>query len=54
LDASKIGGPAYEDSVNGGMTDLVDSLKWVRGNIANFGGDPDRVVICHAYRDDRE
>ena len=45
FDASEIGGSAYEDSVNVGMTDLVDSLKWVRENIANFGGDPDRVMI---------
>ena len=27
------------------MTDLVQSLKWVQENIANFGGDPDRVMI---------
>jgi para-nitrobenzyl esterase len=45
LDVSEIGGPAYEDSVNVGMTDLVESLKWVQENIANFGGDPDRVMI---------
>ena len=45
FDASEIGGSAYEDSANVGMTDLVDSLKWVRENIANFGGDPDRVMI---------
>ena len=45
LDASEIGGGAYEDSVNVGMTDLIASLKWVRENIANFGGDPDRVMI---------
>ena len=36
---------AYDDSVNVGMTDLVASLQWVRDNIANFGGDPDRVMI---------
>lgn len=45
FDASVIGGSAYEDSVNVGMTDLVAALKWVRKNIANFGGDPDRVMI---------
>ena len=45
FDVSEIGGPAYEDSVNVGMTDLVASLHWVRENIANFGGDPDKVMI---------
>jgi para-nitrobenzyl esterase len=45
FDASEIGGSAYEDSVNVGMTDLVASLRWVQENIANFGGDPDRVMI---------
>ncbi len=45
LDVSEIGGPDYADSVNVGMTDLVDALKWVRDNISNFGGDPDRVMI---------
>ncbi len=45
FDASEIGGSAYEDSVNVGMTDLVAALQWVHENIANFGGDPDRVMI---------
>ena len=45
LDMSEIGGPAYADSVNVGMTDLVASLRWIRDNIANFGGDPDSVMI---------
>jgi para-nitrobenzyl esterase len=45
LDLSEIGGPAYEDSVNVGMTDLVASLRWIRENIANFGGDPDAIMI---------
>ena len=26
-------------------TDLVASLRWIRDNIANFGGDPDSVLI---------
>jgi para-nitrobenzyl esterase len=45
LDVSEIGGAAYEDSVNVGMTDLVAALRWVHDNIENFGGDPDRVMI---------
>ena len=45
LDLSEFGGAAYADSVNVGMTDLVAALRWVRDNIANFGGDPDCVMI---------
>jgi para-nitrobenzyl esterase len=45
FDLSEIGGPAYADSVNVGMTDLVASLRWVHDNIANFGGDPNTVMI---------
>jgi len=45
LDVSEVGGAAYEDSVNVGMTDLVASLRWIRENISNFGGDPNRVMI---------
>jgi para-nitrobenzyl esterase len=45
FDLSEIGGQDYADSSNVGMTDLVASLRWVHENIANFGGDPDRVMI---------
>jgi para-nitrobenzyl esterase len=45
LDLSELGGDAYADSANVGMTDLVAALRWVRDNIANFGGDPGRVMI---------
>jgi para-nitrobenzyl esterase len=45
FDLSETGGSAYGESVNAGMTDLVASLRWVRDNIANFGGDPDKVMI---------
>jgi para-nitrobenzyl esterase len=45
LDLSEFGGPGYADSVNVGMTDLVAALRWVRDNIANFGGDPECVMI---------
>lgn len=45
FDASEIGGSAYEDSANVGMTDLAIALRWVKENIENFGGDPDQVMI---------
>ena len=37
--------PAYADSGNVGMLDLVLALRWVKDNIAEFGGDPSRVTI---------
>ena len=45
FDLSEIGGSAYADSVNVSMTDLVAALQWIRENIANFGGDPSKVMI---------
>lgn len=45
LDVSPLGGSAYADSVNVGMTDLVAALRWVRDNISNFGGDPNSIMI---------
>ncbi len=45
LDVSQVGGAAYADSANVGMTDLVAALQWVRDNIASFGGDPGNVMI---------
>ena len=33
------------DSSNAGLQDIVQALRWVRDNIANFGGDPDQVTI---------
>ena len=38
-------GPEYAQSGTVGMLDLVAALEWVRDNIANFGGDPDNVMI---------
>jgi para-nitrobenzyl esterase len=30
---------------NAGMLDIIEALRWVRENIARFGGDPERVMI---------
>jgi para-nitrobenzyl esterase len=38
-------GEQYAESGNVGMLDIVQSLEWVRDNIANFGGDKDNVTI---------
>ena len=38
-------GSQYRDSTNLGMRDLVLALEWVKTNIGNFGGDPNRVMI---------
>ncbi|MDB5437705.1 MAG: Carboxylesterase, type [Caulobacteraceae bacterium] len=45
MDVSQIGGPAFADSANVGVTDLVAALQWVKENIAAFGGDPGNVTI---------
>ncbi|MFT3783844.1 MAG: carboxylesterase/lipase family protein [Nibricoccus sp.] len=38
-------GEAYADSGNAGQLDLILALKWVRDNIAEFGGDSGCVTI---------
>ncbi|MBN1662454.1 MAG: carboxylesterase family protein [Deltaproteobacteria bacterium] len=35
----------YGGSGNYGQMDLIQALKWVKGNIAKFGGNPDNVTI---------
>jgi para-nitrobenzyl esterase len=35
----------FAQSGNVGMLDIVAALEWIRDNIAQFGGDPDRVLI---------
>jgi len=44
LDLSRCGA-AYAQSGNVGMLDVVAALRWVRDNIARFGGDPTQVLI---------
>lgn len=40
-----LGGEQFAETGNVGMLDIVHALKWVRDNIENFGGDPNRVMI---------
>lgn len=42
---AELGGEEFADSGNAGQLDLILALKWVRDNIAEFGGDPERVLI---------
>jgi para-nitrobenzyl esterase len=45
LHLADLAGPAWAHSGNAGMLDLVTALRWVRDNIACFGGDPGNVTI---------
>ena len=45
LHLADIGGEKWARSTNVGMQDQVATLEWIRNNIENFGGDPERVTI---------
>lgn len=46
IDFSSVpGGEEYSDSIQLGLLDALESLRWIKNNIASFGGDPDNVTI---------
>src|SRR6267143_361514 len=42
---ARFGGAEFADSGSAGQLDLVLALQWVRDNIGEFGGDPNKVMI---------
>src|SRR5688572_6720451 len=40
-----VGGSEFSASGDVGMMDIVHALEWVRSNIAQFGGDPNSVMV---------
>ena len=42
---ARFGGQEFADSGNAGQLDLILALQWVRDNIAEFGGDANKVMV---------
>jgi para-nitrobenzyl esterase len=45
LSLAGFGRDDYADSGNAGILDIVAALRWVRDNVAGFGGDPENVTL---------
>ena len=50
LNLGRLWRPSCRDSGAVGALDMIHSLKWVRDNIAAFGGDPNKVLDLRRIR----
>ena len=39
------GGEDYPDSGNLSLLDIIEALRWIKGNIRAFGGDPENITV---------
>jgi para-nitrobenzyl esterase len=45
LHLAELGGADFADAGNAGQLDIIAALRWVKDNIAEFGGDPGNVLV---------